>query len=259
MPKVYKQGRDTSIKPLYAIIDKLLRRAFILNRTCIVIPVYNNPATIEGVVYEALKTKSTVIVVDDGSDPAVMMNIDEDEALVLIRHTGNRGKGEAILTGGKMAKELGFDSFFVVDGDGQHYPHEISNFIGKDLEKCIVIGCRRFSENVPGSSRFGRRFSNFWIWTETGLTLDDTQSGFRSYPVSILELPIEKRRYDFEIEVLVRHAWNGGCIEEAAIEVHYPKAGERVSHFHAFRDNARLTKLHSRLFFKHMLRLIGVK
>jgi len=230
-----------------------------LNRTCIVIPVYNNPATIEEVVYEALKTTSTVIVVDDGSVPGVALNINEDHSLYLVRHPSNMGKGEAILTGGKMARELGFGSFFVLDGDGQHYPHEIGNFVGKDLENCIVIGCRRFAENVPGSSKFGRRFSNFWIWTETGLHLDDTQSGFRSYPVSVLELPIERRRYDFEIEVLVRHVWSGGCVEEVAIEVYYPRPGERVSHFDAFRDNLRLSRLHAGLFFRNMLRLLWKK
>ncbi len=247
------------IKPLSVIIFQTYKRESILNKSCIVIPVYNNPTTIEEVVYAALKTKSTVIVVDDGSKPEVVLNIDEDETLYLLRHTPNRGKGEAILTGGKKARELGFDSFFVVDGDGQHFPHEISSFIGKDIEKCIVIGCRRFAENVPGSSKFGRKFSNFWIWTETGLRLDDTQSGFRSYPVSVLELPIEKRRYDFEIEVLVRHVWNGGCIEEVGIDVFYPKPEERVSHFDALEDNIRLSKLHARLFFKNLLRLIGIK
>jgi glycosyltransferase involved in cell wall biosynthesis len=230
-----------------------------VHRSCIVIPVYNNPTTIEEVVYAALKTKSTVIVVDDGSEPGVVLNIDEDEALYLLRHSLNKGKGEAILTGGKMARELGFDSFFIVDGDGQHFPHEINNFIGKDLEKCIVIGCRRFAENVPNSSKFGRKFSNFWIWTETGLRLDDTQSGFRSYPVRVLDLPIEKRRYDFEIEVLVRHVWNGGCIEEVGIEVYYPKPEDRVSHFNALKDNVRLSNLHARLFFINMLRLIGIR
>jgi glycosyltransferase involved in cell wall biosynthesis len=230
-----------------------------VHRSCIVIPVYNNPTTIEEVVYAALKTKSTVIVVDDGSEPGVVLNIDEDEALYLLRHSLNKGKGEAILTGGKMARELGFDSFFIVDGDGQHFPHEINNFIGKDLEKCIVIGCRRFAENVPNSSKFGRKFSNFWIWTETGLRLDDTQSGCRSYPVRVLDLPIEKRRYDFEIEVLVRHVWNGGCIEEVGIEVYYPKPEDRVSHFNALKDNVRLSNLHARLFFINMLRLIGIR
>jgi len=230
-----------------------------VHKTCIVIPVYNNPTTIEETTYKALKTNSIVIVVDDGSTPSVTLNIDEDESLYLLRHDINAGKGEAILTGGQKAKELGFDSFFVVDGDGQHFPHEIQNFVGKDLDNAIVIGCRRFGENVPGSSKFGRKFSNFWIWTETGLHLDDTQSGFRSYPVSVLDLNIEKRRYDFEIEILVRHVWGGGYIEEVEIEVYYPTPDERVSHFHALQDNVRLSKLHSRLFFKNMLRLIGIK
>ena len=229
-----------------------------MNKNCIVIPVYNNPETIKSVVLDALKSHSTVIVVDDGSKPSVILDR-ENLQLYLLKHSVNQGKGAAILTGAKKAKSLGFSSFFVLDGDGQHYPHEIANFKDKDLEKCIVIGCRKFGENVPNSSKFGRKFSNFWIWTETLLHLDDTQSGFRSYPLSILDLNIEKRRYDFEIEVLVRHVWNGGCIEEVEIDVYYPKPEERVSHFDALQDNIRLSKLHSRLFFLNMLRLIGMK
>jgi len=219
-----------------------------------VIPVYNNPTTISDVVDDALNTGATVIVVDDGSVPAVSLNI-VSERFYLLQHTLNAGKGEAILTGAHKAKDMGFASFFIVDADGQHFPHEIANFADKNLDECIVIGCRRFAENVPGSSKFGRRFSNFWIWSETGLHLDDTQSGFRSYPISVLELDLQRKRYDFEIEILVKHVWNGGCIEEVEIEVYYPKPEDRISHFHAFKDNMRLTKLHSRLVFKRWLHL----
>ena len=227
---------------------------FDLRKECIVIPVYNNPETVFKVVESALESAADVIVVDDGSSPSVEIKIDS-KRLHMLCHGANAGKGEAILTGAKKAKELGYGSFFVVDADGQHFAHEIENFAGADVDNCIVIGCRRFGENVPGSSRFGRKFSNFWIKTETGLSLDDTQSGFRSYPVSILNLDLKKKRYDFEIEVLVKHAWSGGCIEEVEIGVHYPKAGERVSHFHAFKDNLRLTRLHSTLVFRRWLGL----
>lgn len=223
-----------------------------MKQPCIVIPVYNNPDTINSVVRDALKTGAYVVVVDDGSVPQVTLEIANDN-LHLLRHTTNKGKGEAILTGGYHVKALGFESFFAVDADGQHFPAEISRFSDKNLQECIVIGCRRFEDNVPGSSKFGRAFSNFWIKVETGLELNDTQSGFRSYPVSILDLPLYKKRYDFEIEVLVRHAWQGGCVEEVDISVYYPKPDERVSHFDKFRDNVRLSLLHSTLVFSRWL------
>jgi len=227
-----------------------------MKEACIVIPVYNNPETIGLVVRDALETGAEVVVVDDGSLPAVALPM--QEGLHLLRHETNTGKGEAILSGGKKAKTLGYASFFVVDADGQHYAHEIENFMDADRAHCIVIGCRRFAENVPGSSKFGRAFSNFWVQVETGLSLRDTQSGFRSYPTTILDLPLRRKRYDFEIEVLVRHAWDGGCIEEADIEVFYPVPEERISHFHAFKDNVRLSLLHTRLVATRWLQLAGI-
>jgi len=213
---------------------------------CIVIPVYNNPDTVSKVAAEALDTGAFVIVVDDGSQPGVQIS-GNPERLEVLRHDVNRGKGEAILTGGRRAREKGFASFFVLDADGQHFPREITRFGDNNTRDCIVIGNRRFEENVPGSSVFGRRFSNFWVRLETGLDLQDTQSGFRSYPISVLELPLRKKRYDFEIEVLVRHAWSGGCVDEVEISVYYPKPEERVSHFDKFRDNVRLSLLHASL------------
>lgn len=228
-----------------------------MKASCIVIPVYNNPDTIKQVVSDALETGAEVIVVDDGSQPPVRLD-PVPERVHLLRHAANAGKGEALLMGGNKAKVLGYASFFAVDADGQHFAREVESFAGKNTAECIVIGCRRFGENVPGSSRFGRAFSNFWIRVETGLQLRDTQSGFRSYPVTVLDLPLKKKRYDFEIEVLVRHAWSGGCIEEVEIGVHYPVAGERVSHFHGFKDNVRLSMLHTMLVLRRWLRLAGI-
>ncbi len=132
-----------------------------MERLCIIIPVYNNPGTIVQVTEDALATGSQVVVVDDGSVPPV--ELPAHDRLTLLRHGQNSGKGEAILTGGRCAREMGYPSFVVVDADGQHYPSEIERFRSKNLDECIVIGCREFRENVPGSSKFGRAFSNFWI------------------------------------------------------------------------------------------------
>jgi predicted LPLAT superfamily acyltransferase len=102
--------------------------------------------------------------------------------------------------------------------------------------------------NVPDSSRFGRKFSNLWIRIETGKWLADTQSGYRAYPVGLLSrIPLGSRRYDFEVEVLVRGLWAGLPTAEVPIATWYAPPGERISHFHKWKDNARISRLHARL------------
>ena len=222
----------------------------------IIIPVYNNPKTIKQVVEDALLLNMFVIVIDDGSDVEVKSLLDEHSNLIVLRHKQNRGKGVAILTGVKEAKKRGFEYVVSIDGDGQHYPKEIEHLLPFIKDENIVIGNRKFEENVPNSSKFGRQFSNFWIWAESGRWLEDTQSGFRAYPVSILDLNLTQGRYDLEIEVLIKHLWSRRDIKEVAIEVYYPPKGTRVSHFDKVQDNIRLSKIHSRLFILNILRIL---
>jgi len=111
----------------------------------------------------------------------------------------------------------------------------------------VVIGARRLEQaSAPGASVFGRRFSNFWVHLECGLTLPDTQSGMRLYPVAeLLRLPIRSRGFAFEVEVISRAAWAGIAVISVDVGVVYP--ADRVSHFHKLRDNFRLSLCHSRL------------
>jgi len=222
----------------------------------IVIPVYNNPKTIKKVIEDALLLKMQVIVIDDGSEIFVERLVEKQENLLIVRHEINKGKGEALLTAAVTAKEMGFEHMVAIDGDGQHYPSEVQKLLPIIEENTIVIGNRKFKEDVPNSSKFGRAFSNFWIFTESGRWLGDTQSGFRSYPLSILDLNLKQSHYDFEIEVLIKHLWKKRKIKEVEIEVYYPPKGTRVSHFDKVTDNMRLSKLHSRLVFKNLLRLL---
>ena len=224
------------------------------SQICIVIPVYNNPLTIATVVHDALKLNLKIILIDDGSDIDVSSMLSKDPNLTILRHTKNRGKGEAILTAAIEAKKQNFDYFITIDGDGQHYPEEIKHLLPLLKGNAIVIGNRKFKEDVPTSSKFGRAFSNFWIFVETGKWLSDTQSGFRGYPISILDLELKHSYYDFEIEVIVKHLWKKRAIKEVAIEVYYPPHGERVSHFNKVKDDIRLSKIHSKLVIQNILR-----
>jgi len=221
---------------------------------CVVVPVYNSPY-IKEVIQELIPFNHPVIVVDDGCDEVIDLsefNVD------VVRHPINQGKGEAILSGAKRAKELGYDCFVTMDADKQHIPSQIQKLLDVYEEGSIVIGNRDFtSDDVPDSSKFGRKFSNFWVALESWRQLGDTQSGFRMYPVNILELPLKNKRFDFEIEILVFHAYRGGKIIDVEVECYYPPYEERISHFDKLHDNIRLTKVHTKLMIQRYLLLRG--
>ncbi len=224
-------------------------------RYCVVIPVYNSPYIME-VIKETLSYNYKVIVVDDGSDIEVRI---ANKDVELITHVNNMGKGEAILSGAKKAKELGYSYFVTLDADKQHLPSEIPKLTALYKENHIIIGNRDFThENVPSSSKFGRKFSNFWVNLETFKTFGDTQSGFRIYPVSILKLNPTNRRFDFEIEILVLHCYSGGIVKDIEVECYYPPAKERISHFDKVRDNIRISLLHARLVMQRFFLLRGI-
>ena len=218
-----------------------------MRETAVIIPTYNNPKTIKDVAFDAIEHGYEVIVVDDGSDEIIenLFADDEKENIHFVRHDVNKGKGEAIVSGTKKAKELGFTYVASIDGDGQHLASEIVKLTDVYKDGEILIGARNFElEHVPNGSKFGRWFSNFWACWDTGYEITDSLSGFRIYPVSILDLDIKTSRYDWEMEVLVRHADNGGSISETIIECYYPTPQERVSHFKKFGDTMAIVWVH---------------
>ena len=220
--------------------------------TLLVIPVYNHTATLGIVVRRAIAAGWQVLVVDDGStedviEPLAGLNCQ------LLMIPENQGKGAAILAGATVADEQGYDAIVTVDADGQHDPAHALALLRKtrDTWPVLVIGNRRMDASTPRSSRFGRAFSNFWVHLETGLSLPDTQSGMRLYPVrELLRLETSCRGYDFEIEILVRAAWAGIPICSVEVPVYYPPTEKRISHFDKRRDNLRLTRLHTRLILR---------
>lgn len=216
----------------------------------IVIPVYNHAKSLRDVVLKALEVHDTVMVVDDGSTDSGLNTLKGLDVIVL-HHPINRGKGAAILTAAKAAYRLGMTHMVTIDADGQHDPDDFKRFVPlvKRDPYAIVVGKRDFQTmNVPGLSRFGRHFSNFWLRLQTGQVVRDTQSGLRSYPLVVLErLNLRENGYAFEVEVLVKAAWAGVALREVDISVYYPPRSERISHFHVFRDNVRLSLLNTKL------------
>ena len=220
-----------------------------------VIAHYNHHATLRQVAQACREVWPHVVVVDDGSDPSPRGLLDGLDVSFL-RHDFNQGKGRAILTGASYARENGFTHVLTIDADGQHDPKEIPLFVQavQDNPQSIIMGVRKFDDTVPFGSRFGRKFGNFWVHVQTGKKVRDIQSGYRCYPVELLRvLSVHSVRYAFEVEIVVRALWGGFTVNEIDISVVYPK--NRISHFHQWKDNARLTALNTWLTLRSMVPL----
>lgn len=216
----------------------------------IVIPVYNHGKTLRQVVEDALAVHPDLLVVDDGSSDGGLDSL-KGLPVQIITHDKNMGKGQAILTAAKEAKRLGKSHIITLDADGQHFATDIPAFLNgiEAHPRAVLVGARDFSgPNIPSSSKFGRKFSNFWLRVQTGTKLSDVQCGFRAYPLVIFDaIKTNERRFAFEVEVLVKSAWAGYPLRDIEIGVHYPKPEERISHFKAFKDNLDISLLNTRL------------
>ncbi|MBN2427435.1 MAG: DUF2062 domain-containing protein [Deltaproteobacteria bacterium] len=225
-------------------------------KVIVAIPVYNHAGTIRQVAEGVLRHYGQVLVVDDGSAEPVAPLL-EDLAVEVLAHSRNKGKGAAIRSAAAWALEHGYTHMICLDADGQHDPNDLPVFFSEIAQhpKALIVGHRDFShESVPGSSRFGRKFSNFWLRLQTGIRLKDCQSGFRAYPLFVFEhLSFWTRKYNFEIEVLVRSAWAGVELRDVDISVYYPCGEERISHFRLFMDNWRLTMLNTHLTLRSVV------
>lgn len=219
---------------------------------CVVIPTYNNEKTLGSVISSVLEYTPNIIVVNDGSNDSTANILDNfKDQIEIISFHKNRGKGAALREGFKRAQALGYDYAITLDSDGQHFPSDIPKFLAKVTpgDDILIIGNRDMSgENVPQRSLFGRKFSNFWVKLETGRDLLDTQSGYRLYTVAAINrIHFFTKRYDFELESLVRWVWKGYPVEFVTIGVYYPPLIERVSHFRGFKDNFRISLLNTML------------
>lgn len=223
----------------------------------VVIPTYNNAGTIARVIADVQQYADDILVVNDGSTDDTHAILERVEGIRIHSYDENRGKGHALKCGLKLAYEWGFRYAITIDSDGQHYADDIPRFIERieEVPDSLLIGARNLAaDNMPSKNTFANRFSNFWYRVETGERLEDTQSGFRLYPLRKLQhIRFITSRYEFEVEIIVRAAWRGVRVENIPIKVYYPPQEERVSHFRPLRDFTRISLLNTVLVLYALL------
>lgn len=217
---------------------------------CILVPTYNNHKTLKKVLDGILVYTNNIIVVNDGSTDTTAEILAGFPRIQQVHLPENKGKGNALKTGFAKALALGYEFAITIDSDGQHFPEDIPVFLealqNETSKNVLLIGARNMDQaDVPGSSSFGNKFSNFWFWFETGISLQDTQSGYRLYPLKALEqLKLYTPKFEFEIEVIVKAAWNGTVVKNIPIQISY-EDDDRVSHFRKVPDFARISVLNT--------------
>jgi glycosyltransferase involved in cell wall biosynthesis len=233
----------------------------------VLIPSYNPGEKVFATVRDALDRWAPVWVVVDGStdqsaERLAQMAATEPGLRVLVLPR-NRGKGAAVLFGLCQAQADGFTHALTMDSDGQHPAERIQAFMqaSSAAPDAMVLGCPVFDASAPGFRVKGRRISNWWANLETlWAGIDDSLYGFRVYPIDALIAVMRPqpwmRRFDFDVEAVVRLCWRGVKPINMPAPVRYfrPEEGG-VSHFNYWRDNALLTWMHFRLFWGFVVRL----
>lgn len=223
----------------------------------VIIPTYNNAGTVGDVIRRTQDFGLPVLVVNDGSTDNTADVLAQFPQITTIHFPKNKGKGAALKTALKSAGEKGFRYAITLDADGQHFPEDIPVFL-EEIEKtphALLIGARNLqADNMPGKNTFANKFSNFWFRIETGKKMQDTQSGYRLYPLEkIRGMKFFTGKYEFELEIIVQSAWCGIDVRNIPIRVYYPPEEERVSHFHPWRDFTRISLLNTVLVFVALL------
>ena len=228
----------------------------------VAVPTYNNAGTIAHVITDLRKYVDNILIVNDGSTDNTS-DILAASSVEHISYTKNKGKGYAIRQAFKYALANDYKYVLTIDSDGQHFASDLSSFAQSisSYPDSLIIGARNLkADNMPSKNTFANKFSNFWYHIETGIRLDDTQSGYRLYPVKEMgNLLFLSNRYEFEVEVIVRSAWKGINVLNIPVHVYYPPAEERVSHFKPIKDFTRISILNSILVIIALIYYYPVK
>ncbi|MHB8076033.1 glycosyltransferase [Desulfosporosinus fructosivorans] len=186
-----------------------------------------------------------IVVVDDGSGNAYsgIFKTVQDYGCTVLTHTTNQGKGRALKTGFRYILETGESEGVVcADSDGQHLPQDIIKISQEinALKGHIILGCRRFTGNVPMRSRFGNTITRMVYSFSTGKSIYDTQTGLRGFSSDMLDwlCSVPGERFEYEMNCLLEADKEGYSFREVDIDTVYHH--NHSSHFRTIIDSAKV-------------------
>jgi glycosyltransferase involved in cell wall biosynthesis len=207
----------------------------------IVIPAFNESATIREVVQKALHYSNNVVVVDDGSADDTISQL-VDLPVIILANKVNKGKAASLMRGFNYALENNADAIISLDGDEQHDANDIPKLITahEQQEELLIIGARlENNEEAPSNRLWANRFADFWVSWAASHQVRDSQSGFRLYPTKLLKKTGAAHGkywgFVFETEIIINAARKGFYTSIIPIKSCYPEK-RRESHYRPWRD-----------------------
>jgi len=188
------------------------------------IPAFNEEKPIVDVIKKSLKYVDQVIVCDDGSSDLTAEHAKIAGAIV-IKHKKNMGKGHAMKSLFKYARDVDADVIVTIDGDGQFLSEQIPSLLQPILENSydVVIG-NRFSddEEMPSYRKIGNKMLDRITKLAADLPFSDTQSGFRSYSKKAIQsIDFSTSGFGVDSEILINAVDKGLKITETDVTVLY--------------------------------------
>ena len=194
----------------------------IINKISIIVPAYNEEATISIVIDKLLNLtfinniKKEIIIVNDCSidhtenliQDIIKRNVGLE--IVYFKHEKNSGKGAAIHTGIKNATG---DYLIIQDADLEYDPNEINKLLKPVIDGYAdVVYGSRFIGGSPHRILFfwhtiGNKFLTFLSNLFTNLNLTDMETCYKLFKTSIIKnIQLNEKRFGFEPEITTKIA-----------------------------------------------------
>ncbi len=209
----------------------------------IILPVYNEAATLEKVLERLSEFKDAdVIVVDDGSNDATPSVLEKVPVNTIIRHPRNQGYGRSLMDGFDHVKAHGYAQCVTMDADEQHEPSFIPCFLEKLSRFDIVSGSRYLNPMLSSDAPPPERLEVNRVITEklrelTPYALTDSFCGFKGYRVEGLKkLRLTETNYGFPIQFWLQAAKAGLTVNECAVPLIYKDYSRNFNNQFATRD-----------------------
>ena len=204
---------------------------FLGKKIIVIIPAYNEERFIGSVILKLKKFPVDIIVVDDGSTDETAF-IAKMAGAVVCKQEKNQGKGVALNTGFRAARESSPDAIVMLDADGQHLPEELPQIVKPILtgEADIVVGSRYIQNttNTPMIRRWGHQFINLATTLPSGVSVSDSQSGYRAFSQRAFELAdFHSSGFSVESEMQFLAHEHGLKVVEIPIIIRYTDKAKR--------------------------------